>query len=150
MQIKYTAKLSRCRFRPTKCRYFPDTVSLKLRASVATAPIYAFIVSTYSPEVITSYKEANLILLKHEGSATQIESAYGKDVNTVFRSILLVGNRPAEIKELFDKFSQVLDAEDYPKAREILSQLENILGYDDPEVYKARSSLEIEQMEWPE
>ena len=26
----------------------------------------------------------------------------------------------------------------------------NILGYDDPEVYKARSSLEIEQMEWPE
>ena len=41
MQIKYTAKLSRCRFRPTKCRYFPDTVSLKLRASVATAPIYA-------------------------------------------------------------------------------------------------------------
>lgn len=112
--------------------------------------VFPNIQSTYSPEVITSYKEANLILLKHEGSATQIESAYGKDVNTVFRSILLVGNRPAEIKELFDKFSQVLDAEDYPKAREILSQLENILGYDDPEVYKARSSLEIEQMEWPE
>ena len=89
----------------------------------------------------------NLILLKHEGSASQIESAYGKDVNTVLRSILLVGDRPAEIKELFDKFSQVLDAEDYPKARKILSQLENILGYDDPEVYKARSSLEIEQME---
>lgn len=91
-----------------------------------------------------------MILLKHEGSASQIESAYGKDVNTVLRSILLVGDRPADIKELFDEFSQVLDAEDYPKARKILSQLENILGYDDPEVYKARSSLEIEQMEWPE
>lgn len=121
-----------------------------LKDLTSVFPNIQFIVSTYSPEVITSYKEANLILLKHEGSATQIESAYGKDVNTVFRSILLVGNRPAEIKELFDKFSQVLDAEDYPKAREILSQLENILGYDDPEVYKARSSLEIEQMEWPE
>lgn len=91
-----------------------------------------------------------MILLKHEGGASQIESAYGKDVNTVLRSILLVGDRPADIKELFDKFSQVLDAEDYPKARKILSQLENILGYDDPEVYKARCSLEIEQMEWPE
>ena len=121
-----------------------------LKDLTSVFPNIQFIVSTYSPEVITSFKEANLILLNHEGSATQIESAYGKDVNTVFRSILLVGNRPAEIKELFDKFSQVLDAEDYPKAREILSQLENILGYDDPEVYKARSSLEIEQMEWPE
>ena len=62
-------------------------------------PNIQFIVSTYSPEVITSYKEANLILLKHEGSATQIESAYGKDVNTVFRSILLVRDRPTEIEE---------------------------------------------------
>lgn len=121
-----------------------------LKDLTSVFPNIQFIVSTYSPEVIASYKEANLILLKHEGSASQIESAYGKDVNTVLRSILLVGNRPAEIKELYDKFSQVLDAEDYPKARKILSQLENILGYDDPEVYKARSSLEIEQMEWPE
>ena len=121
-----------------------------LKDLTSVFPNIQFIVSTHSPEVITSYKEANLILLKHEGSASQIESAYGKDVNTVLRSILLVGDRPAEIKELFDKFSQVLDAEDYPKARKILSQLENILGYDDPEVYKARSSLEIEQMEWPE
>ena len=69
-----------------------------------------------------------MILLKHEGSATQIESAYGKDVNTVLRSILLVGDRPAEIKELFDKFSQVLDAEDYPKAREILWKLNRWSG----------------------
>ena len=53
-------------------------------------PNIQFIVSTHSPEVITSYKDANLILLKHEGSATQIDSAYGKDVNTVLRSILLV------------------------------------------------------------
>lgn len=121
-----------------------------LKDLTSVFPNIQFIVSTHSPEVITSYKEANLILLKHEGSASQIESAYGKDVNTVLRSILLVGDRPAEIEELFDKFSQVLDAEDYPKARKILSQLENILGYDDPEVYKARSSLEIEQMEWPE
>ena len=85
-----------------------------------------------------------------KGSASQIESAYGKDVNTVLRSILRVGDRPAEIEELFEKFSRFLDDEDYPKAKEILSQLEDILDYDDPEVYKARSSLEIEQMEWPE
>ena len=52
MQIKYTAKLSRCRFRPTKCRYFPDTVSLKLRASVATAPIYAG--SKNKPKTVTA------------------------------------------------------------------------------------------------
>lgn len=28
--------------------------------------------------------------------------------------------------------------------------LEQILGYNDPSVYDARNSLEIEQMEWPE
>ena len=103
-----------------------------------------------SPEVITSYKDANLILLKHEGSATQIDSAYGKDVNTVLRSILLVGDRPIEIEKLFDKFSELLHKEDYAKAKEVLENLEQILGYDDPSVYEARSSLEIEQMEWPE
>jgi len=32
----------------------------------------------------------------------------------------------------------------------VLENLEQILGYDDPSVYEARSSLEIEQMEWPE
>lgn len=62
-------------------------------------PEYSIYCINVLPEVITSYKEANLILLKHEGSATQIESAYGKDVNTVFRSILLVRNRPTEIEE---------------------------------------------------
>ena len=102
----------------------------------------------YLPEL--TIRDYNTYLWYLRGVRWQIESAYGKDVNTVLRSILLVGDRPAEIKELFDKFSLVLDAEDYPKARKILSQLENILGYDDPEVYKARSSLEIEQMEWPE
>ena len=40
--------------------------------------------------------------------------------------------------------------EDYAKAKEVLGNLEQILGYDDPSVYEARSSLEIEQMEWPE
>ena len=70
-----------------------------LKDLTSVFPNIQFIVSTYSPEVITSYKEANLILLKHEGSATQIESAYGKDVNTVFRSILLVRDRPTEIEE---------------------------------------------------
>lgn len=113
-------------------------------------PNIQFIVSTHSPEVITSYKDANLILLKHEGSATQIDSAYGKDVNTVLRSILLVGDRPIEIEKLFDKFSELLHKEDYAKAEEVLGNLEQILGYDDPSVYEARSSLEIEQMEWPE
>ena len=113
-------------------------------------PNIQFIVSTHSPEVITSYKDANLILLKHEGSATQIDSAYGKDVNTVLRSILLVGDRPIEIEKLFDKFSELLHKEDYAKAKEVLENLEQILGYDDPSVYEARSSLEIEQMEWPE
>lgn len=70
-----------------------------LKDLTSVFPNIQFIVSTYSPEVITSYKEANLILLKHEGSATQIESAYGKDVNTVFRSILLVRDCPTEIEE---------------------------------------------------
>lgn len=85
-------------------------------------PNIQFIVSTHSPEVITSYKDANLILLKHEGSATQIDSAYGKDVNTVLRSILLVGDRPIEIEKLFDKFSELLHKEDYAKAKEVLGK----------------------------
>lgn len=50
VQIKYTAKFSRCRFRPTKCRYFPDTVSLNPCASVAIAPIYALDVAELENE----------------------------------------------------------------------------------------------------
>lgn len=38
-----------------------------LKDLTSVFPNIQFIVSTHSPEVITSYKEANLILLKHEG-----------------------------------------------------------------------------------
>lgn len=121
-----------------------------LKDLASVFPNIQFIVSTHSPEVITSYKDANLILLKHEGSVAQIESAYGKDVNTVLTGILRVGDRPAEIEAQFKKFSELLNAENYAKAKELLSQLEQTLGYNDPAVYNARNSLEIEQMEWPE
>lgn len=111
-------------------------------------PCIQFVVSTHSPEVITSYKEASLILLHHSGKAETYDSAYGKDTNTVLNCILNVKERPNEIAELFDKFSLCLHREEYAQAKLILEELEQILGRDDPSVYDARTSLEIEQMEW--
>ena len=92
-------------------------------------PNIQFIVSTHSPEVITSYKDANLILLKHEGSATQIDSAYGKDVNTVPAKYL--GGRPIEIEKLFDKFGSFSIRRDHRKAKTPQSYLQwNFIGID--------------------
>ena len=46
-----------------------------LKDLASVFPNIQFIVSTHSPEVITSYKDANLILLKHDGCVTPISAS---------------------------------------------------------------------------
>lgn len=71
-----------------------------LKDLTSVFPNIQFIVSTHSPEVITSYKEANLILLKHEGSDSQIESAYAGGIKREYGVI-----------DLVSAFSQIDDPE---------------------------------------
>ena len=90
MQIKYTAKLSRCRFRPTKCRYFPDTVSLKLRASVATAPIYA-------PELLDE-----ITIARSRGEMKKLQATYRKFDLLILDEWLIRPLTPEESYELLE------------------------------------------------
>jgi len=107
-------------------------------------PKIQFIVSTHSPEVISSYKDARLILLKDK-QQHHVRSAYGKDVNTVLQSIFDVSDRDEAVALMLLRFARELEEND-AEAEKILNNLEETLGKDDPAVYEAHLDLDIKRM----
>ena len=105
-----------------------------------------FIVSTHAPAVISSIKSESLIILKDNEAISASDETYGKDVNTIFREIMEVSERPQQIKVMFDQFYTFLDENRYEEASAILNSLELELGSNDAELNSCRVRLALEQL----
>lgn len=109
-------------------------------------PKVQFIVSTHAPEVINSAKRDSVIVLNNNEVLAAADETYGKDANTILREVMEVSARPDEIRELFDKFYEMIDEENWSKAETVIEQLEAEIGNNDPEVNACRVRLELEQL----
>ena len=109
-------------------------------------PKVQFIVSTHAPEVINSAKRDSVIVLNNNEVLTAADETYGKDANTILKEVMEVFTRPDEIRELFDKFYEMIDEENWSKAETVIEQLEAEIGNNDPEVNACRVRLELEQL----
>lgn len=109
-------------------------------------PKVQFIVSTHAPAVISSIKSESLIILKDNEAISASDETYGKDVNTIFREIMEVSERPQQIKVMFDQFYTFLDENRYEEASAILNSLELELGGNDAELNSCRVRLALEQL----
>ena len=119
-----------------------------IKALQSTFPKVQFIIATHSPMVISSAKEAKLILLDEEQKVSYLADCYGYEVEDVLRFRQESVSRPKNVQVLIDQINEFLDDENFNDAENILEQLEKILGENNSEFKKIRGIVEDAKMIW--
>jgi predicted ATP-binding protein involved in virulence len=107
-----------------------------------------FIIATHSPIVISSAKEANLILLDDTQQVTYLPDCYGYSVEDVLRFRQESVSRPKNVKTLVDKINEAVDDEEFDNAGIALNKLKEVLGEDNSEYKKMSGIIEDAKSIW--
>ena len=108
-----------------------------------TFPNCQFIVTTHSPQVLSSVSSDSILLLDdfhvvHPGVPTD-----GRDSNAILREVLGVPERPDSVLEEVRRISAMLDESNVADARGPIATLEQQLGWQDEEVIRLKTRLEF-------
>ncbi|SET04127.1 AAA family ATPase [Thorsellia anophelis] len=103
----------------------------------STFPNCQFILSTHSPIVISDFKDI-LVYSLEKGNILQQPSLYGEDVNTVLLSTMDTHHRNKHISEKFNHLRDLIQDKQFGPAKELLSELENVLTPDNLELNKSK------------
>ena len=109
-------------------------------------PKVQFIITSHAPAVIHSIEKENIRILDGKKVYMPTEQTYGRDVNSILREVMQVGERPEKIQHLLSAFYGAIDDEKVESAERYLKQLVDIVGDTDPEVSGARVTLDFEKM----
>lgn len=107
-----------------------------------------FIIATHSPIVISSAKEANLILLDGKQGVTYLPECYGYAVEDVLYYRQESMSRPRIVKMLIEKIDEFIDDGNFEEAEKILAQLKDVLGEDNSEFKKMLGIVKDAKMIW--
>ena len=107
-----------------------------VRALCTTFEKVQFIIATHSPIVISSAKEANLILLDEKQEVLYLPECYGYAVEDVLCYRQESVPRPKNVKVLIDQINEAVDDERFEDAEKVLLRLRTILGVDHSEFQK--------------
>lgn len=107
-------------------------------------PKVQFIVSTHAPAVINTVGTSNIIVVNSRSVTSSPDNTFGKDVNTILRTVMETTERPKEIKELFNNFYSAMDGMDFETAVHYLTVLEQTVGDTDPECASCRMRYDLE------
>ena len=99
-----------------------------IKALQTTFPHVQFIITTHSPMVISSAKDANIILLDEDKEITYLADSYGYNVDDVLVYRQESVSRPKVVQELIRKIELALENDDFVQADKVLRELENTLG----------------------
>jgi len=105
-----------------------------------TFPSLQFIATTHSPQLIGEAKPEEIRLLD-DGQTTTPPRSFGVDSSRVLEEVMSTPSRNDAVQKLLDRLFRSIDAEDFDRARSLLSEVEAQLGSDDPEVVRARSLM---------
>lgn len=119
-----------------------------IKALSTTFENVQFIIATHSPIVISSAKEANLILLDEEQGVTYLPECYGYAVEDVLCYRQESVSRPKNIKVLIDQINESVDDENFNDAEKALTQLKSILGEENSEFKKMAGVVADAKMIW--
>jgi len=109
-------------------------------ALTRTFPNCQFIVTTHSPQVISQVKPEGIFILEktEEGIvARRPESSYGRDSNRILEDLMDVPERPQRIKDELRQLFRLIDNGDIEGAKQLRQQIEDEIGYDEPEFVRA-------------
>ncbi len=107
-----------------------------------TFPNLQFIITTHSPLVISSIKNANIFSISNfKIDDFKNKSIYGHDSNFILENIMSTDSRPSEINALLDEIRTDIDKENYSAAEKKINELEKTLGPNDSELIALRTLL---------
>lgn len=109
-------------------------------------PNVQFIVTTHSPIVVASVPKHNIRVLGPEYAQAPAVQTRGRDASDILNAVLGAASRPEKAVRLFDAFNGAVDGGDYAGAQDVLGQIEDYVGPDDPDVVAARTTLELEEL----
>lgn len=119
-----------------------------IKALSTTFENVQFVIATHSPIVISSAKEANLILLDEEQGVTYLPECYGYAVEDVLCYRQESVSRPKNVKVLIDQINEFVDDENFNNAEKALTQLKSILGEENSEFKKMAGVVADAKMIW--
>ena len=105
-------------------------------------PNCQIIATTHSPQVIGEV-EHNRIHMIVDGKVYPPDHSFGVDSSRVLEEIMGTGSRNASVKELLSMISRTIDDDRYDDARELLNNLSDRLGKNDPEVTRILTLLDF-------
>ena len=116
------------------------TVLPKLRK---TFPGCQFIVTTHSPQVLSSVDRGEVVLLDNFQVVRPQHQTHGRDSNAILRELLSVDERPHDEGEKIHRIGSLLDDGKLEEAKPLLADLEEKLGWTDGEVIRLKTRLEF-------
>jgi predicted ATP-binding protein involved in virulence len=107
-----------------------------------TFPRVQFIATTHSPQLIGEALPEEIRILEN-GGVFKPERSFGVDSSEILEEVMKSPRRNIEIGRLLKDLSELIDREDIKRAREVLSQVEERLGANDPEVTGANTLISL-------
>lgn len=105
-----------------------------------TFPNCQFILTSHSPQVISSVKPECVFLLENSGEGitfTKPNASFGRDSNLILEELMNVSDRPKNIKDKLAKYFALIDDNKMQEASALRTELEAEIGTDEPAFVKA-------------
>jgi predicted ATP-binding protein involved in virulence len=105
-----------------------------------TFPGIQFVCTSHSPQVIGEVQAEEVRILENGGATTPPRS-FGIDSDRVLEELMDAAARNKEVKAKLGELAAVIDHENFPKAEQLLKEVETTLGENDPEVTHYRTLM---------
>lgn len=109
-----------------------------------TFPNIQFIVTTHSPQVLSSVNKENVFILEDFKVVKNTPHTLGRDSNSILADVFSVGSRPEFSKQEFEELYKLIDDPKKEKeAKIMLERMREKYGVEDSEVVQAGLHLEF-------
>ncbi len=101
----------------------------------ATFPNAQFVVSTHSPQVLSSVSGSDVRVLEHFEVRPLQRETWRRDTNRILEAVFGDPGRPPEVAVLLNALRSAVDHDDHEQARAKVRELHALIGSDDPDVF---------------
>lgn len=106
-------------------------------------PLVQFVVTTHSPQVLSTAPAGSVRLIGADHGVSRVERTTGKDSNSLLEDVLGVPARPEEQQRKLEELGRLLEDGRIAEARAVLADLAVVLGEDDTQVAAARWEIAL-------
>ncbi len=109
-------------------------------------PKTQLVVTTHSPQVISSVPESAVIVLDGSAAHAIASATKGRDTNAILREVFGVTERPEDVREEITAIASLIDDAQLSVARARLAALADALSERDEEVLRLRTKLDFAEV----